>query len=89
VVKALFYKPEGRGFDTQSGEFLNYLILPAALGPGVYSTFNRNEYQKHKRGVKRGGFVGLTTLPPSVSRLSKSFQPHNDPGVDSDSNRNE
>jgi hypothetical protein len=22
-----------------------YLILPAALGPGVYSTYNRNEYQ--------------------------------------------
>jgi hypothetical protein len=25
-----------------------YLILPAALGPGVYSASNRNEYQKHK-----------------------------------------
>jgi hypothetical protein len=24
-----------------------YLILPAALGPGVYSASNRNEYQKH------------------------------------------
>jgi hypothetical protein len=24
------------------------LILPAALGPGVYSAYNRNEYQKHK-----------------------------------------
>jgi hypothetical protein len=23
-----------------------YLILPAALGPGVYSAPNRNEYQK-------------------------------------------
>jgi hypothetical protein len=23
-----------------------YLILPAALGPGVYSVSNRNEYQK-------------------------------------------
>jgi hypothetical protein len=44
VVKALCYKPEGRGFDSQWGE---YLILPAALGPGVYSASNRNEYQKH------------------------------------------
>jgi hypothetical protein len=30
-------------------EFLSvYLILPAALGPGVYSASSRNEYQKHK-----------------------------------------
>jgi hypothetical protein len=29
----------------------NYLILPAALGPGVYSESNRNEYQKHKNNV--------------------------------------
>jgi hypothetical protein len=28
--------------------FLSYLILPAALGPGVYSASNRNEYQKQK-----------------------------------------
>jgi hypothetical protein len=49
VVKALCYKPEGRGFDTRLCDFFYiYLILPAALGPGVYSAFNRNEYQKHK-----------------------------------------
>jgi hypothetical protein len=28
-----------------------YLILPAVLGPGVYSASNRNEYQKHKNNV--------------------------------------
>jgi hypothetical protein len=28
-----------------------YLIFPAALGPGVYSAFNRNEYQKQKNNV--------------------------------------
>jgi hypothetical protein len=28
-----------------------YLILPAALGPGVYSASNRNESQKHKKNV--------------------------------------
>jgi hypothetical protein len=28
--------------------FQIYLILPAALGPGVYSASNKNEYQKHK-----------------------------------------
>jgi hypothetical protein len=25
-----------------------YLFLPAALGPGAYLAFNRDEYQKHK-----------------------------------------
>jgi hypothetical protein len=49
VVKVLCYKPEGRGFQTWWGEwiFSIYLIFPAALGPGVYSAYNRNEYQKH------------------------------------------
>jgi hypothetical protein len=47
AIKALYYKPEGRGFDSRWGEFLNLLILPVALGPGVYSASNRNEYQKH------------------------------------------
>jgi hypothetical protein len=28
-----------------------YLTLPAALGPGVYSASNRNEYQKEKNYV--------------------------------------
>jgi hypothetical protein len=28
-----------------------YLIHPAALGLGVYSASNRNEYQKHKNNV--------------------------------------
>jgi hypothetical protein len=46
VVKALIYKPEGRGFKTWSGEliFSIYLILPVTLGPGVHSASNRNEY---------------------------------------------
>jgi hypothetical protein len=28
-----------------------YIILQAALDPGVYSAFNRNEYQKQKNNV--------------------------------------
>jgi hypothetical protein len=28
-----------------------YIMLPAALGPGVYSASNRNEYQKQKNNV--------------------------------------
>jgi hypothetical protein len=77
MVKALCYKPEGRGFETRWGEwFLSiYLILPVPIGPGVYSASNRNEYQKHKSNVSgewsSGRCVGLTTLPPSVSRLSR------------------
>jgi hypothetical protein len=31
--------------------FKIYLILPVALGSGVYSASNRNEYQKHKNNV--------------------------------------
>jgi hypothetical protein len=31
--------------------FSNYLTLPSALGPGVYSASNRNEYQKQKNNV--------------------------------------
>jgi hypothetical protein len=52
-VKAPCYQLEGRGFQTRWGEciFSICLILPAALGPGIYSTSNRNEYQKQKNNV--------------------------------------
>jgi hypothetical protein len=53
VVEALCYKLEGHGFETRWGEwkFPVFLILPAALGPGVYSASDRNEYQKQKNNV--------------------------------------
>jgi hypothetical protein len=48
--------------------FSFYLILLAALGPGVYSASDRNEYQKQKNNISgeqsAAGYVGLTTLPP-------------------------
>jgi hypothetical protein len=51
-----------------------YLILPVAIGPGIYSASNRNEYHRQKYkcflAVERGWCVRLTTLLPSVSRLS-------------------
>jgi hypothetical protein len=28
-----------------------YLILPSALGPGIYSASNRNEFRKQKNDV--------------------------------------
>jgi hypothetical protein len=53
VVKTLCYKLEGSGFEIRWSELLFsiYLILQAALGPGVYSASNRNEYQKQKNNV--------------------------------------
>jgi hypothetical protein len=55
VVKALCYKPEGRGFGTHEvNEFFSiYLILPAALGPGVYSASNRNQKQINNVSVEQ------------------------------------
>jgi hypothetical protein len=44
VIKALGYKPEGRGFET----------LQAAVDPGVYSASNINEYRKHKKNNVSG-----------------------------------
>jgi hypothetical protein len=40
--------------QTKAAELLllvTYLILPAALGPGVFSASNRNQYQKQKSNV--------------------------------------
>jgi hypothetical protein len=48
VVKALRYKPEGRGIDSRWSHY----------GPGVDSASNRNEYQGCFLGVKEVGAQG-------------------------------
>jgi hypothetical protein len=55
VVEALSYKPEGRGFDFQSGQLTSIdLIFLGVLGHGIYSASTRNEYQKQKNNVSGG-----------------------------------
>jgi hypothetical protein len=49
VVKALC-----SGLIPDEVNFSIYLILQAALGSGVYSASNRNEYQKHKNNNVSG-----------------------------------
>jgi hypothetical protein len=41
----------GSRTDDVNEYFPIYIILPAALGPGVYSASNRNEYQKQENNV--------------------------------------
>jgi hypothetical protein len=54
VVKALYYKPEGRGLETRRGKcfFSIYLIVPAAVDPGVlYSASNRKSTREQRNNV--------------------------------------
>jgi hypothetical protein len=48
-----------------------YISFQPQYDPGVDSASNRNEYQEDSWGVKRGRRLRLTTLPPSVCRLSR------------------
>ena len=57
VVKALRYKPAGRGFDSQWCHW-NFSVTQSCrshYGPGVDSASNRNEYQVYFLGVKVAG----------------------------------
>jgi hypothetical protein len=72
VVKAVCYNPDGHGFENQRSEgFLSiYIILSAVLGPGIYSFFNTNKYQRQKNNVSGeysdGRRVELPNLPLTV-----------------------
>jgi hypothetical protein len=73
LVEVLCYEPEDCGvrFPIKSLDFSIYLILPAALWPGVDSASKRKEYQESSLGVKGGRRVRLITSPPAVSLLSR------------------
>jgi hypothetical protein len=60
LVKALQYKPEGRGFDSQccNWNFSLTLSFRPYYGPGVDSASNRNEYQERFLKVKAAGAYG-------------------------------
>jgi hypothetical protein len=54
----------------------NTLSFQPHYGPGVDLACNRNEYQESSWGVKGDRRIGVTTLLPSVSRLSdKMWEP--------------
>jgi hypothetical protein len=58
-IEALCCKPEGRGFETWWDEWFSiYLIFLTALGPGIYSACNRNEYGRQTM------FLGCKFRPP-------------------------
>jgi len=74
VVKALRYKPAGRGFDSRWCHW-NFSVTKSFrshCGPGVDSASNRNEYQVYFLGGKGGRCLRLTTLPPSCAVVMKS-----------------
>jgi len=73
VVKALRYKPAGRGFDSRCCHW-NFSVTSfrSHYGPGVESASNRNEYHVYFLGGKGGRCVRLTILPPSYAVVMKS-----------------
>jgi hypothetical protein len=78
LVKTLYYKVEGRGFNSQWCH-LNFSFTQSFwphYGPWVDSAFNRNEYQEYFLGCRGGRGVGLTTLPPSWADCLEIWEPH-------------
>ena len=75
--ETLYYKPEGRGFDSQwchRNFSLTYSFRPH-YSPGVDSASDRNKYQKYFLGSKGGRCVRLTTLPHSCAVCLEIWEP--------------
>jgi hypothetical protein len=64
----IFYPTNPAAFLNRSQEGIYNLILPAALGPGIYSASNRNEYQKHKNNDVSGDYYLNISQPYRPAR---------------------
>ena len=67
------------GTALQAGRSLVRFPMASFLsryGPGVDSSYNRNEYQEYFLGGKGGRCVGLTTLPSSCADCLEIWEPH-------------
>jgi hypothetical protein len=76
VVKALRYKPAGRGFDSRWCHW-NFSVTESFrshYGPGVDSASNRNEYQVYFFGVKADGGVRLPLQACNGTALPLDFR---------------
>jgi hypothetical protein len=85
TIPKLYKSEQNQGKRSEGGEIWSYwpqrkgLLLhfppPQSFqlhyGPGVDSASNRNEYQESSWGAKGSQRVRMTTLPPSVSPLSR------------------
>jgi hypothetical protein len=72
-IKALIYKPKGRGIDSRWCHWIFSLTsFRPHYGPGVDSHSNRNEYQKYFLGVKAAGALGSQPCHLHVPTVLKS-----------------
>ena len=77
LVKALRYKPQGRGFDSRwcHRKFSLTWSFRPHYGPGAESASNRNEYQEYILWGKGGRCVGLIILPLSCADCLAIWEP--------------
>ena len=77
LVKALRFKPDGRGFDSRWC-YWNFSLkhsFRTHYGPVVNSTSNINEYQEYFLGAKGDRRLGLTTLLLSCADCLEIWEP--------------